>query len=393
MTKRKTTQLTFLSLFLLLLMGGATTIRAQEKTPKTIVQEKFYNQLNWRNIGPNRGGRSLGCMGSPGRPNEYYFGATGGGLWKTTDAGQEWFPVTDGQVTSSSVGAVGVAETNPDIVYIGMGETQLRGSITQGDGVYKTVDGGKNWRHLGLEETQAISRVRVHPTNPNITRDGGKNWRDITPDNLPKFSRVSIIEESLHDAGTLYVAANRYQVDDREPYVYRTTDYGKTWTKIITGIKKGHFARAVREDPVRKGMLFLATEHGVYVSFNSGDLWQSLQLNLPDTPVRDLVVKDNDVVLGTHGRGFWILDEIGPLRQLTPTLAEQDKILFQPTDAIRGLSQLVVPYYLQEQVDSVVIEILDGAGKVVDTFVGKEPEYKPDPNIPCLLYTSDAADE
>jgi len=159
-----------LKTIVLLFLGGyfVNSIDAQTKPTKPIVNEKFYNTLEWRNIGPNRGGRSLGCSGSPGRSNEYYFGATGGGLWKTTDGGQEWFPVTDGQVTSSSVGAVAVAETNPDVVYIGMGETQLRGSITQGDGVYKTVDGGKTWRHLGLQETQAISRVRVHPTDPNI---------------------------------------------------------------------------------------------------------------------------------------------------------------------------------------------------------------------------------
>ena len=670
----------------------------------------------------------MGCAGSPGRENEYYFGATGGGLWKTVDGGNQWFPVTDGQISSSSIGAVAVAETNPDVVYIGGGETQLRGSITQGDGVYKSKDGGKTWRHLGLKETQAISRIRIHPTNPDIvyvaalghpygdneergvfkstdggntwkkvlyvspkagaadliidrtnpnvlyastwqvyrkawkmwgggphcklwksenggetwtdltgnpgmpegpigkigvtvspvnpkrvwavveaneggvfrsedggwtwertnnerklrqrafyysriyadpldpetvyclnvdfwkstdggktfdielqpphgdfhdlwidpnnpdrminsndgggtvsvnggktwteldfpttqfyhvmttsdvpyhvagaqqdnstlampsdgwshrqargfdgwhyavgggesgwitqsptdpdvfyagsqgalltrynrrtgqirdiqvyprffsgepanslperwqwtfpimfspldpsimytcsqhiwkttndgqtwekispdltyadpetlgktggiitmdmngpeiyatvfalapsnhdvntiwagsddgkvhiTRDGGKRWKDITPPDLPKFSRVSIIEESIHNPGILYLAANRYQVDDRQPYVYRTTDYGKTWTKIINGIADGHFARAVREDHKKPGLLFLATEHGAYVSFNAGGEWQSLQMNLPDTPIRDLVVKNDDVVLG-----------------------------------------------------------------------------------------------
>ena len=141
------------------------TLRAQDTDP---VDPTFDQNYSWRNIGPDRGGRSLGSSGSPGRPNEYYFGATGGGLWKTVDGGNEWFPVTDGKISSSSIGAVAVAETNPDIVYIGGGETQLRGSITQGDGVYKTTDGGKTWRHLGLKETQAISRIRVHPTNPNI---------------------------------------------------------------------------------------------------------------------------------------------------------------------------------------------------------------------------------
>ena len=791
-----------------------SSLSAQAPTQvKPVFESRFYDKMKWRNIGPNRGGRSLGCAGSPGRPNEYYFGATGGGLWKTTDGGQNWNAVTDGQVTSSSVGAVAVAETNPDVVYIGMGETQLRGSITQGDGVYKTSDGGKTWRHLGLKETQAISRVRVHPTNPDIvyvaalghpygdneergvfrstdggntwkkvlyvspkagaadliidrtnpkviyattwqvyrkawkmwgggpdcklwksvdggdnwidlsknpgmpegplgkigitvspanpnrlwaiveaneggvyrsddggwtwkrtneerklrqrafyysriyadpfdentvyglnvnfykstdggvkfdieiepphgdnhdlwidpnnpmrmissddggghvslnggktwteqdfcttqfyhvmttsdipyhvagaqqdnstlampsdgwehmqaggpnhgwwydvgggesgwitqsptdpdifyagsqgalltrynrktgqirdiqvyprffsgeparalperwqwtypimfspldpkvmytcsqhiwkttddgqswekispdltladpetlgptggiitkdmngpeiyatvfalapsfhdvntiwsgsddgklhiTRNGGKNWSDITPKDMPKFSRVEIIDESKHTPGTAYVAANRYQVDDRQPYVWRTTDYGKTWTKIVTGVADGHFARAVREDHIKKGLLFLATEHGVYVSFNNGDVWQRLQLNLPDTPVRDLVVKDNDVVLGTHGRGFWILDDIGPLRQLTPDLAQKDILFFQPTDAIRGVSNANFQYYLKNQVDSLKIEILDAQGTLVQSIIGNQPEYKNNPNTP-----------
>ena len=123
---------------------------------------------------------------------------------------------------------------------------------------------------------------------------------DITPKELPKFSRVSIIEESKFKPGTLYLAANRYQTDDRKPYVFKTNDFGKTWTKITMGIEPGHFARAIREDLVKAGLLYLATEHGVYVSFNDGAMWQSLQLNLPDTPIRDLVLRDNDVVLGSH---------------------------------------------------------------------------------------------
>ena len=777
------------------------------------IPSSFYEGMTWRNIGPLRGGRSLGCSGSPGRPLEYYFGATGGGLWKTIDGGNEWFPVTDGQVTSSSVGAVAVAETNPDIVYIGMGEVQLRGSITQGDGVYKTTDGGKTWRHLGLEETQAVARIRIHPTNPDIvyvaalghpygdneergvfksidggntwkkvlyvsdkagavdliidrtnpdviyastwqvyrkawkmwgggpdcklwksldggdtwidltsnpgmpegpigkigvtvspadpnrvwaiveaneggvfrsddggwtwtrtnderklrqrafyysriyadpwdretvyclntgfykstdggktfderiivphgdnhdlwidpnnpdrminandgggnvsvnggktwteqdycttqfyhvmttsdvpyhvagaqqdnstlampsdgwghrqargpnhgwyyavgggesgyitqhpenpdifyagsqgalltrydrsngqirdiqvyprffsgdpaedlperwqwtfpivfapqdasvmytcsqhvwrtrddgqswekispdltyadpetlgktggiitmdmngpeiyatvfalypsnhdintiwagsddgkvhiTRNGGQDWEDITPSDLPKFSRVSIIDESRHNPGTLYLAANRYQVDDRQPYVYRTTDYGKTWKKIIKGIKDGHFARAVREDHKKPGLLFLGTEHGVYVSFDAGDNWQAIQLNLPDTPIRDLVIKDDDVVLGTHGRGFWILDDIGPFREITSDNLDDDFVLFQPSDAIRGIKNAIIQYHLKEEVDSVVIEILDDKDALIQRFIGRESSYKVDPNIP-----------
>src|SRR5258708_37441623 len=128
----------------------------------------FFNALQWRSIGPLRGGRSITSAGSSSRPNEYYFGAVGGGLWKTTDGGATWKPITDGQIKSSSVGAVAVAESNPDVVYIGMGETELRGNIMQGDGVYKSTDAGKTWVNVGLTDTQAIARVRVHRTNPDI---------------------------------------------------------------------------------------------------------------------------------------------------------------------------------------------------------------------------------
>jgi len=804
-------------LFVLSILFTCFTLGAQQTTANSewnvTIDTSFYKGLEWRNIGPNRGGRSLGCAGSPSRPNEYYFGATGGGLWKTSDGGNEWKPVTDGQVTSSSVGAVAVAETQPDIVYIGMGEVQLRGSITQGDGVYKSSDAGKTWQHMGLEDTQAIARIRIHPTNPDIvyvaalghpygeneqrgvfrstdggttwekvlyvspragavdlvidrnnpevlyastwevyrkawkmwggggdsklwksvdggtswtdltanegmpegpvgkigvtvspadsnrvwaiveaheggvfrsddagktwertnderklrqrafyysriyadpldketvyclntgfykstdggktfdttikvphgdnhdlwidpadpdrminsndgggnvsinggktwteqdyvttqfyhvmttsdvpyhvagaqqdnstlampsdgwghmqargpnhgwyyavgggesgwitqhpekpdifyagsqgalltrydrsngqvrdiqvyprffsgepaealperwqwtfpimfapqdsrvmytcsqhvwkttddgqswakisldltyadpstlgktggvitmdmngpeiyatvfalapswhdintiwagsddgkvhiTRNGGKNWEDITPEGLPKFSRISIIDESKHRPGTLFLAANRYQVDDRQPYVFKTHDYGKTWTKITDGIANGHFARAVREDPVRQGLLFLATEHGVYFSINDGAGWQSLQLNLPDTPIRDLVVKDDDVVLGSHGRGFWILDDIRPIRQYAPSLKEKPAVLFEPGDAIRGVSDAIIQYYLKEALDTITIEILDAKDRVVDTFTGSQPGYKEDPDLP-----------
>src|SRR5438067_514071 len=158
-----------------------------------------FGALRWRNIGPARGGRSIAVAGSAARPLEYYFGATGGGLWKSVDGGTTWRPVTDGQITSSSVGAVAVAASNPDVVYIGTGESEIRGNIAPGDGVYKTTDGGKTWTHIGLVETQNVSKIRVHPSNPDIvfvaafghhaapnnergifrSKDGGKTWEQV----------------------------------------------------------------------------------------------------------------------------------------------------------------------------------------------------------------------
>lgn len=780
--------------------------------------EQLLGGFEWRNIGPQRGGRSQAVAGHRDRPLEYFFGATGGGLWQTTDGGNHWEPVTDGQITSSSIGAIGWASSNPDVIYIGGGETELRGSITQGDGVYKSEDGGESWKHIGLAETQAIARIRVdpedenlvyvaalgHPYGPNrergvfrsrdggaswekilfvsdsagavdlildpsdattlyattwqvyrkawkmwgggphsglwkstdggdtwaeltrnpgmpagvigkigitvspadpnrlyaiveaeeggvfrsddagatwertnderkirqrhfyysriyadpadpdisyalntrlykstdggqsyetlenqpphgdqhdlwiapddplriidasdgggsvtvnggetwteqdyittqlyhvmatrdfpyhvcgaqqdnstvcmpsegwgnmqargpghgwyyavgggesgyiaqspinldvfyagsqgalitrydrstgqrrdiqpyprffsgepasalperwqwtfpivfspvdpnrlyitsqhvwmtendgqtwrkisrdltladpetlgdtgglltmdmngpeiyatvfaltpsrydlntiwagsddglmhLTRNGGESWEDITPPDMPHYTRVSIIEESKHTPGTAYVAANRYQVDDRAPYAWRTTDYGKSWTKIIDGIAPGNFARAVREDPERAGLLYLGTEHTVYVSLDAGDHWQPLTLNLPDTPVRDLVTTENDVVLGTHGRGFWILDDVQPLRQWSTKLASEDAHLFRPHPATRGVGTASLQYWLSEDQDSVTVEILDAAGEVVRSFVGvpkeedEEGENEPAPN-------------
>ncbi len=759
--------------------------------------------LKWRNIGPNRGGRSQAAAGSAARPLEYYFGATGGGLWKTTNGGVTWFPVTDGQIHSSSVGAIAVAESNPDVVYIGMGETELRGSIMQGDGVYKSVDAGKTWKHIGLADTQAISRIRVDPANPDVvyvaalghpyganedrgvfrsrdggatwkrvlfrnhragaidlamdphnprvlfasiwdvyrtpwtlssggpasglfkstdggdtwteitrnpgfpkgvlgkinvsmsgadssrvyamveaddgglfqsndagatwtlvnsdrnirqrafyfsriladpqkrdtiyamnvefyrsddggktfqlmhtlhsdhhdlwiapndskrmiasddgggsvstdggktwtleryptaqfyhisttidipydvcgsqqddgtacvasdrgvnrrdpgapagdwmygagggeagyltadpkdpnifyggdqagiitrydrrtgesrainvypmffsgmpasalkerwqwtfpivfspvdpkvlytssqhlwktttqgqrwdaispdltrndpatlgdsggpitkdqngpeiygtifsiapsrhdvntiwtgsddglvhvTRDGGKNWSNITPPELGEFNRVSLIEASPHDPAGAYVAAKRYQMDDRRPYVFKTHDYGKTWTSIVNGIPANDYAQAIREDPVRRGLLYLGTEHGIYISFDDGANWQSLSLNLPDTQVADIAVLPHDLVIATHGRSFYVLDHIDLLRQLTPEVTSSKAHLFAPAPVIRPLQAAVIDYYLPAGAPKVSVEILDPGGRVIRSFDSSE---------------------
>ena len=758
-------------------------------------KDSLINHLEWRNIGPDRGGRSIAVSGSSSRINEYYFGAVGGGLWKTIDGGQTWKPVTDGQLKSSSVGAVAVSNSNPDVVYIGMGETELRGNIMQGDGVYKSIDAGKTWEHIGLEETQAISKIRVHPTNPDIvyvaalghpygenpergvfkstdggknwnkilfkstkagaidlvmdannpdvlystfwqvyrtpykmlgggpdcgiykTIDGGKSWEDIsensglpsrplgkigitvspvnsnrlwalveandggvytsddagstwllinderklrqrafyysriyadpkdentvyalntgfyksvdggktfdkriivphgdnhdlwidpqnpmrmvnandgggcvsvnggeswtdldfptsqfyhimvtrdfpymicgaqqdnstmcipsegwnfkqargphkqyyyaigggesgyisqhpnkldwfyagsqgalltkydrsngyrrdiqvyprffsgepssalperwqwtfpivfsplnanklytcsqhvwvseddgqswtkispdltyadpntlgdtggiitndmngpeiyatvfalapsnydenviwagsddglvhitmdhgktwqniTPKDMPKDTRISIIEESTHNPGTAYIAAKRYQMDDRKPYIWKTSDYGKTWDLIVNGIRKDDFIHVVREDLIVPGLLYAGGEHGVWVSYDNGDNWSSLSLNMPDTQISDLIVTDKDIVVGTHGRSIYILDDISPIREMSEVDFNKPH-LYDTYYAARRVQNAEIKYYLPNDVTSLNIKILDQKGNVV----------------------------
>src|SRR5262249_37290907 len=143
-------------------------LEAQRGAAAEPVSSGPFGALRWRSLGPPRGGRSLAVAGSVARPNEYYMGATGGGLWKTTDGGPPWRPVTAGPLPSSSGGAVAVAPSNPDIVYIGTGEADIRGNIIQGDGAYKSTDAGKTWTHIGLKDTENIAKIRVHPTNPDL---------------------------------------------------------------------------------------------------------------------------------------------------------------------------------------------------------------------------------
>lgn len=785
--------------FAVILSYYSLTINAQT-SPATVLKG-----MKWRNIGPNRGGRSLGIAGSSRRRMEYYFGAVGGGLWKTTDGGFTWKPVTDGQITSSSVGAVAVSESNPGIIYIGTGETEFRGNIMQGDGVYKSTDSGKTWKNIGLRNTQAISRIRIHPDNPNIvyvsalghpyganedrgvfrttdggltwkkilykgdhagaedlilspnnpeviyatiwqvyrtpykmwggggacglfkstdggetwteltsnpgmpkgpvgkigvavspadpnrvwaiveanegglfrsddagatwkmvnnerklrqrafyysrivadprdsnsvyalnvnfykstdggrsfpkaiklphgdnhdlwidptdpmrlaeandgggsisadggetwtdedfptaqlyhiittsdfpyhvagaqqdnstisvpsedwghmltstnsikpglgyaysvgggesgyiaqdpdhpdifyagsqgalltridrstgqerdievyprffsgeeakvlperwqwtfpimfspvdhhrlytssqhvwmttnegqnwekispdltyadtatlgvsggvitrdmngpeiyatvfalapsrhevntlwagsddglvhiTRDNGKSWENITPPDMLKNTRVTTIEASHYKPGTAYITAIRYQMDDRAPYIWRTYDYGKTWKKIVAGIGLDDFVHVIREDILSPGLLYAGSEHGFYVSYNDGDSWERLLLNLPDVQVADIAVTDKDVVLGTHGRSIYILDDISPLREYRSSIADSALHLFQPYYAVRNVQDAVFQYYLRDSATDLTIDILDEKGKLVQSFKG-----------------------
>ena len=169
----------------------------------------------------------------------------------------------------------------------------------------------------------------------HVSRDNGENWRNVTPPGLPEWSLVSIIDPSPHDAATAYVAAAAYKLDDYRPYLFKTNDYGETWTQITNGIPDNDFTRVIREDPSRRGLLYAGTETGIYVSFDDGDNWQSLQLNLPVVPIHDFVIKDNDLVVATHGRAFWILDDLTPLHQISDESSQAPAILYKPREGYR----------------------------------------------------------
>jgi len=222
----------------------------------------------------------------------------------------------------------------------------------------------------------------------HVTRDGGATWTNVTPKDLPEWAMISIIDASPHDAGTAFVAATRYKLDDFAPYLYKTTDYGRTWTKIVTGIPAGHFTRTIRQDPVQPNLLYAGGEFGAYVSFDTGAHWQSLQLNLPIVPVHDLVVKESDLVLASHGRSFWILDDLTPLREIAAGTVTGARHLFTPRPAYRmggggfgfgasGVganppSGIVTYFYLKDKpAGEVKVEVLEQDGTVIKTFSTK----------------------
>ncbi len=246
---------------------------------------------------------------SPFDPHTLYIAAQV--LFKSTDAGQSWTVIS------------------PDLTRNDKTKQQLSGgpitkdstSVEFYDTIFTVVESPVQRDLIWAGSDDGL----VH-----ITRDGGKNWDDVTPKGFPEWGKVSLIEASPFDAGTAYMAVDKHMLDDFQPYAYKTTDFGKTWTKITDGIPAGSFVRAVREDPKRKGLLFAGTETGVFVSFDAGGHWQSLQLNLPVVPVHDLIVKNDDLAVATHGRSFWILDDIAPLRELKGGELDEPVHLFQP---------------------------------------------------------------
>ena len=277
--------------------------------------------------------------------------------------------------------------------------------------VLKTVDGGLNWKQISPDLTGDQGNGVVFSIAPSplfgsviwagsdsglihLTRNGGRTWQQVTPAGVTPWSKITQIEASHFDAGEAWAAVDRHRLEDNEPHLLRTRDYGKTWTAITTGIAHGAFLNSIREDPQRKGLLYAATETGVYISGDDGDHWQSLQLNLPTTSVRDLTIHGDDLIIATHGRSFWILDNVTPLRQAGALAQHPGQLLFEPADAARMFnawflgtplppevpsarnppSGAVLDYWLPAGSTAPVhIEILDAKGELVREYRSTDP--------------------
>jgi len=325
--------------------------------------------------------RTAPVVFSPVDPTALYF--AGNVVFKTKNGGQKWEVIS------------------PDL-------SREAWDIPASVGIYTTEDMKKMPRR-GVVYTVAPSYKDANTiwagTDDgliHVTKDGGKKWTNITPAAISSWSKISLIEASHHDLNTAFAAVNRIRCDDMQPYIYKTNDGGKTWKLIVNGLPPNGPINAVREDPIRKGLLFAGSENAVYVSFDEGEHWQSLRLNMPSTSIRDLVIKDDDLVLGTHGRGFWIMDDITPLRQLTTTTLQTQ--LLKPQTAVRVRWNMwtdtplpqeepagtnppdgaIINYYLAEPAKGEIkLEIADAKGNIIRTYSSNDTLYTiPKSNTP-----------
>jgi len=301
---------------------------------------------------------------------------------------------------------------DPHLLYLG---TQF---------LLKTSDGGTSWEAVSGDLTrvrpdekdlkqargtiltiapsevkEGVMWVGTGDGNIQLTKDEGKSWQNVTPPNVSEWSTVSIVEASHFDAGTAYAAVNRNNHDDLHPHIFRTRDFGQTWQETVRGIRESDFVRTVREDPVRKGLLYAGTEVGVYVSFDDGEHWQSLRLNMPVVAIHDLAIEQDDLIAATYGRAFWILDDVTPLRQLDGRSAPSRAHLFAPRTAIRVRGDenqdtplppevpagknppdgAVLNYFLPTKpVTDIQLEIRDAEGRLVHSHSSVPPPKEPE---------------
>jgi photosystem II stability/assembly factor-like uncharacterized protein len=365
---------------------------------------------DWYEVG---GGESGYVVPDPQNPNVVYAGAFWGLLTRYDHRTRAlrnisvWPDLPGGRTAAEMkyrfqwTYPIAISPANPGAVYVGANV------------LFRSVNRGQSWEEISPDLTRdaktresegrledvysTIFAIAPSPVEKGViwtgsddglihlTKDGGKTWTNVTPPSIQPWTRINIIEASPHDARTAYVAANRYQLNDFRPYVYRTHDFGKTWTLVTSGIPEDTFVRSVRQDRVRADLLYAGTETGVYVSFDDGAHWQSLQQNLPVVPITDLTLQENDLVASTQGRSFWILDDVTPLQQITAQVQASKVYLFHPRAAHRvrrreffrsrpGIGQnppsgVIVYYYLaQPPAHAVSLAFQDKSGKTIEEF-------------------------
>jgi photosystem II stability/assembly factor-like uncharacterized protein len=348
------------------------TQQTQEISPKPLQGDDF------------RVVRTQPVLFSPVDPHLLFFAANT--LWQTRDGGQQWQQISPdlSRKTYEVPASVGKFKSEPSA------EPKQRGVI------YTVAPSPLDEKRIWAGTDDGL----IH-----LTTDGGKNWRDVTPPQIGPWWKISLIDASHFDAKTTYAAVNTIRMDDLRPHIYRTHDDGETWQEIVNGLPNDENVNVVREDPQRRGLLFAGTERGIYFSCDDGDSWESLRLNLPASSVRDLIVKDDDLCIATHGRGFWILDNITPLRQLQPN--EQRTALFKPQQAWRvrwntntdtplppdepaGQNPpqgAIIDYSLGTEVSgSVTLEIKDASGQIVRRYASTDPMPPKDEQLKIPRY-------
>jgi photosystem II stability/assembly factor-like uncharacterized protein len=284
---------------------------------------------------------------SPLDPNTLF--ASSSRLWRSTDGGNSWDQISDDL-------------TRHDPMTLGRSGGPITGDMN-GPEVYATIFAvGPSKVDVDVIWTGSDDGL-VH-----VTRDGGATWTNVTPTDMPDFGRVSQIDASAFDAGRAYVSVRRPLLDDFAPHVWKTSDFGATWTKIVSGIPHGAYVNAVREDPSRRGLLYAGTNRGVYVSYDDGGQWSALNPGLPDIPITNVVVEENQLAVASHGRGFWILDNLAPIRQAEAGTTSAAVHLFDPPAAYRSADGVVLSYWLRDTPQEARLEVVNRAGEVLRTF-------------------------
>jgi len=352
------------------------TSLSQDITPWPM--QNFGSEINQRK---HRNPWTPVLVRSPLEKNALFFGTQF--VMKTTDAGLHWQQISP-DLTGATVEAATEKQSGPATV---------QNATNRGFGVVYSIAPSA----VKADEIWAGSDTGLL----HLTRDGGKKWENVTPKGLSDWSKIAMVEASRFDPAVAYVVVDRHRLDDQAPYIYRTRDYGKTWQLIATGIAANSFVNAVREDTQKKGLLFAGSELGIYVSFDDGDHWQPLQLNLPTTSVRDMTIHGDDLIIATHGRSFWILDDISLLRQIDLPSQSQPRF-YKPATAVRVDNDVflgtplppeeptaknppdgaILDYYLPISAKSVTLEIFDPSGKPVRRYVSGVKKEQPQSPLP-----------